>query len=121
MKKAPLMLALLVFSAPLLFKNKLSAAQSNEQATPSEEKSVTTLIREYATCGKECPEKYKDAIVAQIAKIRNISKKQAAALIVLAFLAWKGKKAIPEYLERKRGEKLIPPIETMYGPSPFGQ
>lgn len=96
MKKSPVMLALLVFSAPLLFKNKISAAQPTQKSVESQGQSklsqVSGLIKEYLTCGTDCPKKYKDALVAQIAKIRNISKKQAAALVVLAFLTYKGYK-----------------------------
>ncbi len=87
MKKSPLFLALLVLSAPLLLKQKLVAAETLESQDKSTRQQVTELVKEYLTCGPDCPKKYKDALVAQIARLRKISKKKALALIALAFLA----------------------------------
>lgn len=86
MKKSPLLLALLVLSAPIVLKQRLVAAETLESQEESKRKQFSELIKEYLTCGPDCPQKYKDAIVAQIARIRNINKKKAAALIALAFI-----------------------------------
>jgi len=105
MKKSPLLLALLILSAPLLLKQKLVAAETLESQDTSKRKQVTELIKEYFTCGPDCPKKYKDALVAQIARIRNINKKKALALVVATFLAYKG---LQSYRKKRREYKLFP-------------
>jgi len=105
MKKSPLLLSLLVLSAPLLLKQKLVAAETLESKDTSKRKQVSELIKEYFTCGPDCPKKYKDAIVAQIARIRNINKKKALALVVATFLAYKGSQY---YRKKRREDKLFP-------------
>jgi hypothetical protein len=119
MKKSPLLLALLVLSAPLLLKQKLVAAETLESQDTSKRKQVTELIKEYFTCGPDCPKKYKDALVAQIARIRNISKKKALALIIVAFLITRKPVYQPilrpvkdKYQRWKQGEVKLPTLVT---------
>lgn len=105
MKKSPLFLALLVLSAPLLLKQKLVAAETLESQDKSTRQQVTELIKEYLTCGPDCPKKYKDAIVAQIARLRKINKKKALALIALAFL----------FTRKPVYQPILRPLKEKYG------
>ncbi len=94
MKKLAIALALLILSAPLFLTSKVTSSFRFARGY----RHITELVKDYLECGPDCPQKFKDAIVRQIASLRNINTRQAVRVIIILFAAWQLKK----YATRKR-------------------